>query len=92
MAGLMAANLRPSASSPLALAHQSIEAASLTDSVFAIRRRSCPGPAGITLGQLLTRTHDAMLSGEEADCPVCGGTLAAHGREARCGECNTRLA
>ena len=55
-------------------------------------RRPCLRPAGITLGQLLTRTHDAMLSGEEADCPVCGGTLAAHGREACCRDCNTRLA
>ena len=90
----MAANLRPSASSPLALAHQSFEAASLTDSVFAIRsrqRRPCFRVGGVTLGQLLTRTHNSVLSAVEADCPVCGGTLAAHGLEGRCDDCGTRL-
>lgn len=54
-------------------------------------RRPCLRAAGVTLGQWLTRTHDAVLSGVEADCPVCGGTLVAHALEAHCGDCGTRL-
>lgn len=54
-------------------------------------RRPCLRPAGVTLGQLLTRTHNSVLSAVEADCPVCGGTLAAHGLEGRCDDCGSRL-
>jgi DNA-directed RNA polymerase subunit RPC12/RpoP len=91
----MAANLRPSASSPLALAHQSFEPASLTDSVFAIRprlRRPCVRPGGVTIGQLLTRAHEAAQAGTAASCPMCGGAMHAHGRDARCDDCGSRLA
>ena len=54
-------------------------------------RRPCLRPGGVTLAQLLTRTHNAVLSGVEADCPVCGGTLGAKDLEARCGDCGARL-
>ena len=54
-------------------------------------RRPCLRPGAVTLGQLLTRTHNAVLSGVEADCPVCGGTLVARDLEATCGDCGTRL-
>lgn len=89
----MAANLRQPASSPLALAHQSFETASLADSVFAIRRerRQCAGPGGVTLGQLLARAHEAVHAGAATGCPMCSGAIEAHGREAHCGSCGTRL-
>ena len=54
-------------------------------------RRPCSRPGGVTIGQLLTRTHNAILSGVEADCPVCGGTLVAQDLGGRCGDCGTRL-
>jgi tRNA(Ile2) C34 agmatinyltransferase TiaS len=54
-------------------------------------RRPCAGPRGITLGQLLARAREAVLTGTAADCPVCGGTLAAHGLEGRCDDCGSRL-
>jgi tRNA(Ile2) C34 agmatinyltransferase TiaS len=54
-------------------------------------RRPCAGPRGVTLGQLLTRAHEAVLSGVAADCPACGGTLASHGLDGRCEDCGSRL-
>ena len=54
-------------------------------------RRPCARPSGVTLGQLLTRTHNSALSGVEADCPVCGGEMSQHGLEARCADCGSRL-
>jgi tRNA(Ile2) C34 agmatinyltransferase TiaS len=55
-------------------------------------RRPCTGRGSVTLGQLLTRTHNAVLSVADADCPVCGGTLTPHGLEGHCQDCGSRLA
>jgi hypothetical protein len=54
-------------------------------------RRPCALPGGITLGQLLTRAHEAVHSRGAADCPVCGGTLRPHGVDAACTSCGSRL-
>ena len=54
-------------------------------------RRPCAGPGGATLGQLLTRAHEAVQARDIASCPVCGGALAAYGVEARCDDCGSRL-
>jgi hypothetical protein len=54
-------------------------------------RRPCGGPAGITLGQLLTRAHEGVHARGIADCPVCGGTLELRGVDAHCTDCRSRL-
>ena len=54
-------------------------------------RRPCAGPRGVTLGQFLSRAHDAAVAGQTAGCPMCGGAMEPAGREARCGGCGTRL-
>jgi ssDNA-binding Zn-finger/Zn-ribbon topoisomerase 1 len=54
-------------------------------------RRPCATPGAAALGQLLTRAHEAAHTYGAADCPVCGGTLAAHAVEARCDDCGSRL-
>ena len=54
-------------------------------------RRPCARPRGVTIGQLLTRTHEAVQASERADCPMCGGALEHHGHAARCADCGTRL-
>ena len=54
-------------------------------------RRPCARPRGVTIGQLLTRTHDAVQASSSADCPMCGGALERQGHDARCGDCGTRL-
>ena len=54
-------------------------------------RRPCAGPRGITLGQLLTRAHEAVHAGRAAACPMCGGELRAAGVDAECTSCGSRL-
>lgn len=54
-------------------------------------RRPCGGHGSVTLGQLLTRAHEAVRTSGTAACPVCGGHLAADGVDARCGDCGSRL-
>ena len=54
-------------------------------------RRPCARPAGLTIGQLLTRAHDTVQSSGTADCPMCGGAMDARGLGARCVDCATRL-
>ena len=54
-------------------------------------RRPCVRPGGVTLGQLLTRAHEAVGGGVSPACPVCGGRLEPHGLEGRCGDCGSRL-
>ena len=53
----------------------------------------CEAPlaTGITLGQLLTRAHEAAQADGKADCPVCGGTLLSDGVDAECTSCGSRL-
>jgi hypothetical protein len=90
----MAANLRPPASSALALAHQSFEPASLADSVFATRsrlRRPCGRVSGITIGRVLTRAHEDAQARGAADCPVCGAVMERAGIQAACANCGSRL-
>ena len=48
-------------------------------------------PAGVTLGQLLARAHEAVHAGASTTCPACGGELAARGLESRCVDCGSRL-
>jgi tRNA(Ile2) C34 agmatinyltransferase TiaS len=55
------------------------------------RPRQFTRPGGVTVGQLLTRGYEAAQSGGSIDCPLCGGAMQAHGRDARCGECGSRL-
>jgi tRNA(Ile2) C34 agmatinyltransferase TiaS len=55
------------------------------------QRRPCTGPGGVTLGQLLARAREAADAGAVTGCPVCGGAMQAHGLEAQCGSCGTRL-
>jgi len=50
-----------------------------------------PVAATHTLGQLLTRAHEAAHARGTADCPVCGGTLAANLVDASCEDCGSRL-
>ena len=47
--------------------------------------------AGLTLGQLLARAHEAVHDHGKADCPVCGGMLLSHGVDAECTSCGSRL-
>jgi hypothetical protein len=54
-------------------------------------RRPCARPGAATLGQLLTRAHEAVHARGVADCPVCGGTLRPHGVDAQCTSCGSRL-
>jgi hypothetical protein len=56
-------------------------------------RRPCSRPDGVTIGQLLTRAHETAQVGSATACPMCGGEMAAAAgaREARCGDCGTRL-
>ena len=54
-------------------------------------RRPCSGPKGITLGQLLARAREAVDAGASADCPMCEGTLQAHGLGSRCNDCGSHL-
>ena len=54
-------------------------------------RRPCALPGGVTLGELLTRAHEDVQAYGSADCPVCGGTLAAASVGARCDDCGSRL-
>lgn len=89
----MTANLRQPASSALALAPQSFEPASLTDSAFANRPRDRrPCGRGITLDQLLARAHEGAQAGAATDCPVCGGDMQPSLFEAECNDCGSRLA
>lgn len=48
-------------------------------------------PGAVTIGQLLARAHEAAQARAAADCPVCGAAMSPHGREARCGDCGSRL-
>ena len=56
----------------------------------------CPEPlqlrADLTLGELLTRAHEDVQDYGVAECPVCGGNLHAHGTDAECTSCGSRLA
>lgn len=54
-------------------------------------RRSCAGPRGVTIGQLLARAREAVHAGVGASCPMCGGTLEAHGLGGRCNDCGSIL-
>jgi hypothetical protein len=54
-------------------------------------RRPCDLTDGITLGQLLTRAHEAVHARGAADCPVCGGVLERRGVQAVCGSCGSSL-
>ena len=54
-------------------------------------RRPCSRPRGVTLGQLLTRAHEAVQAGASPSCPMCDGRVEPHGLEGRCGSCGTRL-
>jgi hypothetical protein len=54
-------------------------------------RRPCGAPAGITLGQLLTRAHEAALANRVAECPVCRGAMELAGVHATCSSCDSRL-
>ena len=55
----------------------------------------CPEPAqrraDLSLAQLLTRAHEDVRTRGVADCPLCGGTLAADAVDAHCEECGSRL-
>jgi hypothetical protein len=68
-------------------------ATAVCDEQIQIRRerRPCALPGGVTLGQLLTRAHEGVHARGAAECPVCGGTLAAHELDARCAGCGSRL-
>ena len=70
-----------------------MSATAVCDPQIQIRRERhpCALPGGITLGQLLTRAHEAAHVRGTADCPVCGGTLAAQELDARCRDCGSRL-
>ncbi len=46
---------------------------------------------GITLGHLLARAHEDTHVHGVADCPVCGGHLAARALDARCDDCGAHL-
>ena len=50
-----------------------------------------PVATALTLGQLLTRAHEAAQAHGKADCPVCGGTLLSDGVDAECTSCGSRL-
>ena len=54
-------------------------------------RRPCAKPGGVSLGRLLTRTHETVQAGSPASCPMCGGAVERHVLEGRCGDCGTRL-
>jgi hypothetical protein len=54
-------------------------------------RRPCVGPGGVTIGQLLTRAHEAIQVGAGVSCPVCDGRVEPQSGEGRCGSCGTRL-
>jgi hypothetical protein len=54
-------------------------------------RRPCALPAGVTLGQLLTRAHEAVHAHGSADCPVCGGGMRLAGHDASCASCGSLL-
>jgi hypothetical protein len=54
-------------------------------------RRPCARPQGLTLAQLLTRTHGALEAGTAVDCPVCGGAMQPSLLESECGDCGSRL-
>ena len=54
-------------------------------------RRPCGQPAGVTLGKLLARAHEAVETGTAVDCPVCGGAMNPRLRESECGDCGSRL-
>lgn len=54
-------------------------------------RRPCARPGAVTLGQILTRAHEAVHARGAADCPVCGGTIAATLVDASCEDCGSRL-
>jgi hypothetical protein len=70
-----------------------MSATAVCDQQVQIRRerRPCALPGGITLGQLLTRAHEDVHARGAADCPVCGGTLAARGVHAHCDDCGSQL-
>jgi hypothetical protein len=50
-------------------------------------------PGGLTLESRLDAVIAGARAGAQADCPVCGATMAPdhEGGELRCGGCNTRL-
>jgi hypothetical protein len=50
-----------------------------------------PVATRLTLGELLTRAHEAGHAHGTAECPVCGGTLAANVADASCDDCGSRL-
>jgi hypothetical protein len=70
-----------------------MSAAAVCEEQVQIRRerRPCAGPGAATLGQLLTRAHEAIHARGAADCPVCGGGLAANLVDASCDDCGSRL-
>ena len=49
-------------------------------------RERRPACGGISLGELLARAHEGS-----ADCPVCGGSMAASLLDAECGDCGSRV-
>ena len=50
-----------------------------------------PVVTALTFGQILTRAHEDAQASGAADCPVCGGTLAANLVDAACDDCGSRL-
>jgi hypothetical protein len=56
-------------------------------------RERCVGGRGrgLTLEQSLGATLTAARAGEEADCPLCPGTMRADGGTAVCGSCGSQL-
>ena len=55
----------------------------------------CPEPvqlrAELSLHELLTRAHEEVHVYGSAECPVCGGQLAAGESDAHCADCGARL-
>ena len=54
------------------------------------RRTGGRGP-GLTLEQSLGATLMAVRAGDEAECPLCPGTMRAVGGTAVCGSCGSEL-
>jgi tRNA(Ile2) C34 agmatinyltransferase TiaS len=48
-------------------------------------------PAGATLESRLDAALAEASASEHAECPVCGGPMAAKGEDLRCSACGSRL-
>ena len=72
----------------------SATAAALCEEPMPVRRerRPCGAPGRRHARRSCSRARTRPCRRRAADCPVCGGPLAAHGLEARCDDCGSRLA